>query len=60
MKYKKDKGEAMLESGRYRGDVGSIEHRVWGMEYGGQQHRGKNLASTYVLHPCWRTGLSLI
>ena len=30
------------------------------MEYRGQQHRGKDLASTYVLHPCQRTRLSLI
>ena len=27
------------------------------MEDGGQQCRGKDLASTYVLHPCWRTRL---
>ena len=33
-----------------------IECRVWGMECGGLQHRGRDSASTYVLHP----GLSLI
>ena len=30
------------------------------MENRGQQCRGKDLASTYVLHPRWRTRLSLI
>ena len=30
------------------------------MDYRGWQHRGKDLASTYVLHPHWRTRLSLI
>ena len=29
-------------------------------EDGRRQHRGKDLASTYVLHPCQGTGLSLI
>ena len=30
------------------------------MDYGGQQHMGKDLASTYVLHPGWRPRLFLI
>ena len=30
------------------------------MEDGGWQHRGNDLASTYVLCPCQRTRLSLI
>ena len=50
----------MLESWMYGGDVEGVEHRVWGMEDGGWQHRGKDLASTYVLHPHQRTRLSLI
>ena len=29
-------------------------------DYGSWQHRGKDLASTYVLHPHQGTGLSLI
>ena len=49
--------KATPESGRYGGGV---ECRVQGMEYGGLHHRGKDLASTYVLHPCWITRLSLI
>ena len=40
--------------------VYSEEHGVQGVEYGGQQHRGKDLALTYVLHPCQRTRLSPI
>ena len=55
-----DEFRAMLESGRCRGNVRGIEHRVWGMECGGLQHRGRDLASIYVLHPCQRTRLSLI
>ena len=34
--------------------------RVWCMEDGRWQHRGKDLASTYVLRPCQGTRLSLI
>ena len=56
----KDKFGATLESGRYRGKVGDVECRVWGMEYRGQQHRGKDLALTYVLHPHQRRKSSLI
>ena len=33
---------------------------VWCTDYRGQQCRGKDLASTYVLHPHQRTRLSLI
>ena len=33
---------------------------MWCTDYGRQQHRGKDLASTYVLHPHQGTGLSLI
>ena len=51
---------AMPESGRCRGHVGGIECRVWGMECGGLQHRGRDSASTYVLHPCQRTRLYII
>ena len=50
----------MLESRRYGGGVEGVEHRVQDMEYGKQQHRGKDLASTYVLCPCQRTRLSLV
>ena len=50
----------MPESRRYSGDVGRIECGVWNIEYRGLQHRDKDLASTYVLYPCWRTRLSLI
>ena len=33
---------------RYEGDVRSIEYRVWGMEYRGQQHRGKDCINLCV------------
>ena len=48
----------MLESGRYGGDFEGVEHGVWGMKHRGQQHRGKDLASTYALCPHQRTSLS--
>ena len=50
----------MPEPERYGGDIEGVEHGVQGTEYGGQQHRGEDLASTYVLCPCWRTRLSSI
>ena len=47
----RDKLEAKPDSWRYG---------VWCTDYRGQQCRGKDLASTYVLHPHQRTRLSLI
>ena len=62
MEQERDKVKATPESGRCRGNVKGVE---WGAqsavyEYRRWQHRGKDLASTYVLCPCRGTGLSLI
>ena len=37
-----------------------VQSHQWNAEYRELQHKGKDLASTYVLHPCQGTGLSLI
>ena len=44
----KDKFGAITESRRYRGKVGDVECRVWGMEYRGLRVGVSVMTSNYI------------